>query len=329
MKAVVMDTFGPADVMRIENVADPRVDAGQVLISVAATSVNRPDIVQRQGHYPPPRGESEILGLECAGTIAAVGSGVESLAVGDRVFALVGGGGYAELVVADASHVLPIPADLSFDQAACIAETYITAYLNLFRIADLSDGESVLLHGGGGGVNTAAIQLVEELCPASQIIVTASEHKIDRVMTLGADLAIDYRRSDFAAEAKRCTDGRGVDVILDHIGAAYLEKNLEALAIDGRLVVIGVMQGSEARLSLGRLMIRRQRVIGSVLRLRPAEEKAAIIADFAKTIMPLFESGRITPVIDCLVPLERVVDAHRRMEGSEHFGKIVLVMGQA
>ncbi len=246
--------------------------------------------------------------------------------MGDRVFALVGGGAYAELAVADAAHTLRIPADMNFEQAACIAETYITAYLNLFRGAGLRDGESVLLHGGGGGVNTAAIQLVDALNPSSQILVTASEHKLKRVEALGADLVIDYGNSDFAAEAKRFTNGAGADVILDHIGAAYLAKNLEALATNGRLVIIGVMQGSEATISLGRLMIKRQCVIGSVLRLRPPQEKAAIIADFGATVMPLFERGRIAPLIDSLMPLDRVVEAHERMEASEHFGKIVLVM---
>jgi putative PIG3 family NAD(P)H quinone oxidoreductase len=326
MKAVVLDSFGPAAVMRVDEIDAPSPGAGQVLIKVAAASVNRPDIVQRQGYYPPPKGESEILGLECAGTVAEVGAGVESHAVGDRVFALVGGGAYAELAVADAAHTLGIPADMNFEQAACIAETYITAYLNRFREAGLRDGESVLLHGGGGGVNTAAIQLVDALNPSSQILVTASEHKLKRVGALGADLVIDYGHSDFAAEAKRFTDGAGADVILDHIGAAYLAKNLEALATNGRLVIIGVMQGSEAKISLGRLMIKRQSIIGSVLRLRPPEEKAAIIADFGATVMPLFERGRIAPLIDSLMPLDRVVEAHARMEASEHFGKIVLVM---
>jgi putative PIG3 family NAD(P)H quinone oxidoreductase len=326
MKAVVMDSFGSAEVMRIAEVAAPVPGPGQVLIEVAATSVNRPDIIQRQGHYPPPPGESEILGLECAGTVVGVGAGVETPAVGDRVFALVGGGAYAELTVADAAHTLPIPEDMTVEAAACIAETYITAYLNLFRNANLSDGESVLLHGGGGGVNTAAIQLVQALCPASPIIVTASAGKLNRVARLGPDLVIDYSRQDFAAEVAEFTAKRGVDVILDHIGAAYLQKNLAALAVNGRLVIIGVMGGSDATLSLGRLMVKRQHIIGSVLRSRPKDEKAAIIADFGRAVLPLFANGRIAPLIDSRMPLDRVVEAHRRMEGSEHFGKIVLLV---
>jgi putative PIG3 family NAD(P)H quinone oxidoreductase len=322
-----MDSFGAAEVMRVDDIAAPVPGDGQLLIEVAAASVNRPDVVQRQGHYPPPPGESEILGLECAGTVVAIGAGVTTHAIGDRVFALVGGGAYAELCVADAALTLPVPADMSFSHAACIAETYITAYLNVFGNADLVDGESVLLHGGGGGVNTAAIQLVDVLCPASPIIVTASPGKLNRVARLGPDLVIDYTSQDFAAEARRFTDSRGVDVILDHIGAAYFERNLAALAVGGRLVVIGIMQGSDASLALGRLMLRRQRIIGSVLRPRPNAEKAAIVADFARTVMPLFAAGRIAPVIDGELPLERVVEAHRRMEASEHFGKIVLRVG--
>lgn len=326
MKAVVMDSFGTADVLGIGDIDRPEPADHQVMIEVAATSVNRPDIIQRQGHYPPPPGESETLGLECAGTVVDVGAEVESPHLGDRVFALLGGGGYAEFAVADAAHCLSIPSKLSFEQAACIAETYITAFLNLFVNAELKDGDSVLLHGGGGGVNSAAIHLVDALCPKSPIIVTASASKIDRVGTLGADLVIDYRKQDFAAEIKAFTDRQGVDVILDHIGAAYLEKNLEALAINGRLVIIGIMQGSDASISLGRLMVKRQRVIGSVLRPRPRAEKSEIIADFKHRVIPLFAEGRIAPIIDSVLPIENVADAHRKMEASEHFGKIVLTI---
>lgn len=328
MKAVVLDSFGAADVMRLANVDAPTPKDHEVLIDVAAASVNRPDIIQRQGHYPPPAGESEILGLECSGRIAAIGSAVTAYAVGDQVFALVGGGAYAEFAVADAEHCLPIPAGFTFVQAACLAETFITAYMNLFRHAKLADGETVLLHGGGGGVNTAAIALVKALCPGSAIVVTASAGKLDRVAALGADLVIDYRETDFATEAKRFSGGRGIDVILDHIGGAYFEKNLEALAVSGRLIVIGIMQGSDARLNLGRLMIKRQSIIGSVLRPRPASEKAEIIADFARTAMPLFNDRLIEPLIDSEWPIEKVVDAHRRMEASEHFGKIVLTLDE-
>ena len=326
MKAVVMDGFGSADVLRLDEIAAPLPGADEVLVRVHACTVNRPDIVQREGHYPPPPGESEILGLECAGTVESLGSDVKGFAVGDRVFALVGGGAYAGLVRARAGQTLPIPENLSFVEAACIAETYITAWMNLFGNASLKDGETVLLHGGGGGVNTAAVQLVKTLCPASRIIVTASAAKHDRVRELGADHLIDYRSCDFSAAVMKLTDGGGADVVLDHIGAAYFEKNLAALAVGGRLVIIGIMQGSDARLSLGRLMIKRQRIIGSVLRPRSDAEKSALIRDFAETVMPLFASGRLLPVIDRVVPLEEVAAAHRLMEAGGHFGKIVLTM---
>jgi putative PIG3 family NAD(P)H quinone oxidoreductase len=326
VKAVVMDRFGAADVLRLDEVPMPKPAAGQLLIQVAASSVNRPDIVQRQGNYPPPPGHSEILGLECAGTVAETGAGVESFAVGERVFALLGGGGYAEYAVVDARHALPVPDSLRLEQAACIAETYITAYLNLFEIAGLVDGQSVLLHGGGGGVNTAAIQLVKALSPASPIVVTASAAKRERVLELGADLVIDYGSSDFAAETLQFTGGRGVDVILDHIGAAYFDANLKALAVEGRLVVIGVMQGSSATLNLGRLLVKRHRIIGSVLRPRSDTEKAGIIARFGERVLPLFASGRIAPLIDSRFALAEAREAHRHMEASRHFGKIVLTV---
>ena len=324
MKAVLLDGFGGAETLRLGEIEAPIPGPEQVLIDVRAAAVNRPDIVQREGRYPPPPGESAILGLECAGTVAAVGSKVRRHKPGDRVFALLGGGGYAEQAVAHEAHALPIPERLSFPEAACIAETYITAWQNLFENGGLKDGETVLLHGGGGGVTTAAIQLIDALCPSSPIVVTASAAKCDRVRAQGADLVIDYRSGDFVAEVAEFTDNRGVDVVLDHIGAAYLEKNLKALAIGGRLLIIGIMQGSDATLSLGRLMLKRQRIIGSVLRPRPVAEKAAIVTRFAGRVMPLFAQGRITPVIDRVFPLAEAAAAHRRMEAGEHFGKIVL-----
>lgn len=328
MKAVVLESFGSADQMKLADVPAPTPKSDEILIEVRASTVNRPDLIQREGRYPPPPGESDILGLECAGRVAGTGRAVEGFGIGDRVFALIAGGGYAELATAAAGHSIPIPDALSFEQAACIAETYITAWLNLFRIGALENGESVLLHGGGGGVNTAAIQLVKALAPDSAIFVTASESKTERVAALGADRTIDYGKQDFATEIRNATDGRGVDVILDHIGAAYLDANLGSLAVGGRLVVIGIMQGSDAPISLGRLMIKRQRIIGSVLRPRPVTEKSAIIADFRQSVMPLFEHGSIAPVIDSIFTLDRVVEAHERMEAGQHFGKIVLCVSE-
>jgi NADPH:quinone reductase len=311
-------------VLRIGEAPAPRPRDDQVLIRVVATSVNRPDAIQRQGHYPPPPGESEILGLEAAGTIEEVGAKIRSFSPGQRVAALLGGGGYAELAAAHASHVLHLPDAMSFEEAACICETYITAYLNLFIGAVLEDGETVLVHGGGGGVGTAAIQLCKHLAPESRIVATASARKLERVAALGADLVVDYRSDDFADAVLGFTDGRGADVILDHIGAAYFEQNMRALAIGGRLALIGVMGGRKAELDLGRLLVKRQQIIGSTLRPRPVEEKADIIAEFNRAVMPLFARGRIAPIVDRVYAIEEAAAAHRAMEDSDHFGKIVL-----
>jgi len=327
VKAILLDGFGGPEVLKLGETAAPSAGAGGVLIRVAATSVNRPDVVQRQGHYPPPPGESEILGLEAAGTVEAVGAGVTGFARGERVFALLGGGGYAELVSAHAGHVMRIPPNLSFEQAACICETYITAYMNLFGNARLADGETVLLHGGGGGVTTAAMQLCRALVPRARVLVTASPAKVARVAELGADAVIDYKSEDFADAALRLTDKRGADVILDHIGGAYLAQNQRALATGGRLALIGVMGGRKAELDLGRLLTQRQSILGSVLRPRTVEQKAAIIRDFAREVLPRFVSGEIAPLIHAVYPLERAADAHRAMESGSHFGKLVLRVG--
>lgn len=324
MKAVLLDEFGGPEVMRVGDADRPEPGPGQVLVRVRATSVNRPDVIQRQGHYPPPPGESPVPGLEVAGTIEALGPGTEGLAHGQRVAALVAGGGYAEYALAHAGHVIPIPERLDFEQAACLCETYITAYLNLFELARLVDGETALLHGGGGGVTTAAQQLVAALTPRCRVLVTASAHKLERVRGLGAELVVDYRAGDFAAAVREHTHARGADVILDHIGARYLTSNLKSLAIGGRLVVIAVLGGREAELDLARLMVKRHTIMGSVLRPRTVEEKTAIIARFRDTVMPLFADGRIAPLVDRTFPLAEVAEAHRRMEAGEHFGKIVI-----
>ena len=324
MKAVLLDSFGGPEVLRIGEIDRPSPAQGQVRIKVTATSVNRPDIVQRQGNYPPPRGESEILGLEVAGTIDALGSGVSSCKVGERVMCLVAGGAYAEYALAYASHLIPIPQSLSFEEAACVCETYITAFLNVFLIGGFADGESALLHGGGGGVNTAAIQLCKTLTPAAKVIVTASPGKVERVKQLGADLVIDYMSQDFADEIKRFNDGKGVDLILDHLGAKYLASNMAALAVEGRLLLIGVMGGIKAELNLALLMVKRQRIIGSVLRSRPIEQKAQITAEFIRIVLPKLADRTIVPLVHTVLPLKQVAQAHAMMESSKHFGKIVL-----
>lgn len=324
MKAIVLDGVGGPAVLKPANVEAPTVGPGRVLLRVHATSVNRPDTIQRQGHYPPPPGESPILGLEAAGTVEAVGADVTGFTRGERVFALLGGGGYAELALAHAGHVMRIPSSMSFEQAACICETYLTAYMNLFLYARVADGETVLLHGGGGGVTTAAMQLVKTLRPRARILVTASTGKVERVAALGADVVIDYKNEDFAEAVQRHTDKRGVDVILDHLGGSYLERNVRSLAVGGRLAVIGVMGGRKAELDVGRVLAGRLSILGSVLRPRPVEEKAAIIRAFEREVMPHFASGRITPLISKVYPLEQAAEAHRAMESGEHFGKLVL-----
>ena len=324
MKVIVQDGNGGPEVLKPGTAADPTAGAGRILIRVHATSVNRPDVVQRRGNYPPPPGESPILGLEAAGTVEAAGPGVTGFAPAERVFALLGGGGYAELAVAHAGHVMRIPPNLSFEQAACICETYLTAYMNIFMYARLADGETVLLHGGGGGVTTAAMQLVKALRPRARVLVTASSGKVERVKALGADLVIDYKTEDFAEAVLRYSEKRGVDVILDHLGASYLAQNVKALTTGGRLALIGVMGGRKAELDLGRVLQQRLAIMGSTLRPRPVEEKAAIIRQFEQEAMPHFASGRIVPVIHRVYPLEQAAEAHRAMEASEHFGKLVL-----
>lgn len=324
MKVIVQDGNGGPEVLKPGTAADPVATAGRILIRVHATSVNRPDVVQRQGNYPPPPGESPILGLEAAGTVEAIGPGVTGFAPAERVFALLGGGGYAELAVAHAGHVMRIPPNLSFEQAACICETYLTAFMNVFLYARLADGETILLHGGGGGVTTAAMQLVKALRPRARVVVTASTAKVERVKALGADLVIDYKTEDFAEAVLKYTQMRGVDVILDHLGASYLAQNVKALGVGGRLALIGVMGGRKAELDLGRVLTQRLTIMGSTLRPRPVEEKAAIIRQFEKEAMPHFASGRIVPLIHRVYSLEQAAEAHRAMEASEHFGKLVL-----
>ena len=325
MRAIVLDGFGGVENLRLGELERPTPDAGEVLVRVAATSVNRPDVVQREGNYAPPPGESDILGLEVAGTVEALGEGVRSWQVGQRVFALVGGGGYADYCVARSDHCLPVPESLSFEAAACIAETYLTAWLNVFELGGFENGESALLHGGGGGVNTAALQLCRAFAPDSTLFVTASARKLERVRELGATHAFDYREQRFAASIRELTGKRGVDLVLDHVGGPNLADNQRALAVGGRLVVIGIMGGAKAELNLGLLMVKRQRVLGSVLRSRPAEEKAALIARFGERVLPRFASGEIAPLISNVRPLAEAAEAHADMEAGRHFGKIVLV----
>ncbi len=325
MKAVLMEGFGGPEVMKFGEAQKPFPKKGEVLVRVYATSVNRPDIVQRQGKYPPPPGDSDILGLEVAGVIEALGPEATGWHVGDRVMTLVGGGGYAEFAVAYANHLIKIPESMSFEEAACVCESYITAFLNVFMIGALQDGETALLHGGGGGVNTAAIQLCKALTPNSKLIVTTSPEKMDRVAGLGADLVIDFRANpDFSEIVKEFTGKKGVDVILDHVGAKYLPPNMSSLAYNGRLVIIGVISGIKAELNLALMMVKRQQIIGSVIRSRPVAEKGEIVAEFVRRAIPRFADKTIVPIIEKVFPLQEAADAHQMMEADKHFGKIVL-----
>lgn len=330
MKAVLMDEFGAAEVMKIGEADQPQPKTDEVLIKVVATSINRPDLVQRMGNYPAPPGDSKILGLEVAGTIAAVGGDVNDWKVGDRVMALVGGGGYAEYAVAYQNHLMPIPESMSFEEAACVNESYITAFLNVFMIGGLEDGQTAILHGGGGGVNTAALQLAKALTPDTKLIVTAHPSKMERVKALGADLLIDFTSTpDFSDAIKEFTSKKGVDLILDHVGAKYLKPNMNSLGYKGKLVIIGVISGIKAELNLALMMVKRQQIIGSVLRSRPVAEKGEIIAEFTRRALPKFADRTIVPIIEKVFPIEAVVEAHRMMEADKHFGKIVLKIAAA
>jgi putative PIG3 family NAD(P)H quinone oxidoreductase len=325
MKAVLMEGFGGLDVLKVGAIDVPKSGDGQVLVKVAATTINRPDLVQREGKYPPPPGDSEILGLEVAGVISELGPGVSDWAVGDRVISLVGGGACAEYAVAYASHLMRIPDSMSFSEAACVCESYITAFLNIFMIGGLKDGNTVLIHGGGGGVANAGIQLCKALVPNTKIIATAHPTKLERVKQLGADLVIDYTTTpDFSEAVKEFTSKKGADVILDHVGAKYLAPNMNSLGYAGRLVIIGVISGIKAELNLALMMVKRQQIIGSVLRSRPVKDKAAIVAEFTKTALPKFADRSIVPIIEKSFSIDQVADAHRMMEEDQHFGKIVL-----
>jgi putative PIG3 family NAD(P)H quinone oxidoreductase len=329
MKAVLLKEFGAPEVMSVGEVEKPQPKENEVLIKVAATSINRPDLVQRVGNYPPPPGDSEILGLEVAGTVAALGSNVTNWNVGDRVMSLVGGGGYAEYAVAYANHLMAIPDTMSFEEAACVNESYITAFLNVFMIGGLEDGQTAILHGGGGGVNTAAIQLAKALTPNAKLIITAHPTKMERVNELGADLVIDYTSTpDFTDVVKEFTSKKGVDLILDHVGAQYLKPNMNSLAYKGKLVVIGVISGIKAELNLALMMVKRQQIIGSVLRSRPVSEKGEIVAEFTRRALPKFADRSIVPIIEKVFPMNEVVAAHTMMEEDKHFGKIVLKIAE-
>jgi putative PIG3 family NAD(P)H quinone oxidoreductase len=324
MRAVVFDKPGDESVLRVGHAPPPVLGPGQVRIRVAAAGVNRADLLQRQGMYPPPPGASEILGLECAGEVAEVGAGVTRPRVGERVMALLAGGGYAEEVVVAAGSAMPVPERLSLEEAAAIPEVFLTVFLNVFQIGGMAAGAALLVHGGGSGIGTAAI-LLGRAAGARVIVTAGSEAKCARCRELGADVAVNYREASFREAVTEATAGEGVDVVLDHIGAPYLADNLASLRVGGRLIEIGLMGGAKAEVNLGLLLARRLSVIGSTLRARPEDEKAALATAFLERFGPDLAAGRIWPVVDRILPFAKAAEAHHAMKASEHFGKIVLV----
>jgi putative PIG3 family NAD(P)H quinone oxidoreductase len=323
MRAIVYEEPGDESVLHVGEAPDPELGPGSLRIRVRATAVNRADLLQRQGLYPPPPGASPILGLECAGEVVEVGGEVKGWSAGDRAMALLAGGGYAEQVVVDAGSAMPVPAALSDVEAGAFPEVFLTAFLNVFQLGDPPEGGTVLVHGGGSGVGTAAISLCKEA--GLRVIVTAgSAEKCRRCREHGADVAIDYKERDFAEVVREATGGNGVNVILDSIGARYLASNVASLAVGGRLVVIGLMGGPRGEIDLAALLLKRASVVGSTLRGRSIAEKARIVHAFRGRFGDALENGRIRPIVDRVLPLAEAAEAHRVVQSSVHFGKVVL-----
>lgn len=324
MKAVVFDQPGEESVLRVGEVEAPPLGPDDIRIRVAGAGVNRADLLQRRGMYPPPPGASPLLGLECAGVVSEVGARVAGWKPGDRAMALLAGGGYAEQVVVDAGSALPVPGALSDVEAAALPEVYLTVFLDVFQLGALPAGGWLLVHGGGSGIGTASIQLAK-LAGARVLVTAGSDEKCARCRALGADVAVNYRSAKFTDAVREATGGAGVDVVLDSIGAPYLADNLASLALGGRLVLIGLMGGAKAELNLAALLGRRLSLIGSTLRTRSRDEKARLVADFRARFGADLAAGRIRPVVDRQLPFSGAADAHRLLQASEHFGKVVLI----
>ncbi|MGK9232282.1 NAD(P)H-quinone oxidoreductase [Inquilinus limosus] len=326
-RAVVAPVPGGPEALTIVERDRPVPGEGQALVRVQAAGVNRPDVMQRQGLYPPPPGASDVLGLELAGMVEGLGPGAGRFKPGDRVMALVASGAYAEWAVIDEATALPVPDGMSFVEAAAFPETYFTVWSNLFERAGLKAGETVLVHGGTSGIGTTAIQLAKAF--GARVIVTAgSPKKCAASRAIGADVAIDYRAEDFVAAARAATGGKGPDVILDMVGGDYIRRNLDAVTVDGRIAQIAFQRGSKVDLDLMPLMLKRVTLTGSTLRARPVAMKAALAAALAENVLPLIAAGKAKPLIDSTFPFDRVADAHARMESGAHVGKIVLTMDQ-
>ena len=324
MHAVVITEPGEPEVLRWLEVPDPVPGPGEVVIDIAAGGVNRADLMQRQGFYPPPPGAPAYPGLECSGRVRAVGDGVTDWRPGDEVCALLSGGGYAEQVVVPAGQVLPVPAGVDVTTAAAFPEAACTVYSNVFQLAGLAAGETLLVHGGASGIGTMAIQL-GKACGARVACTAGTVPKLARCRELGADVAISYRDEDFVAALLDATGGAGADVILDIMGASYLARNLAALATDGRLVIIGRQGGSRAEIDLGVLQGKRASLHATTLRARPPHQKAAVVAAVREHVWPLIGAGQVAAVIDRTLPMSQAAQAHRAMEAGEHIGKILLL----
>jgi len=325
MSAVGFDAPGGPEVLRLESLPLPSPGAGEVLVKVAFAGVNRPDVAQRQGIYPPPPGASPIPGLEIAGEVIAVGAGVDRALVGGNVCALVAGGGYAEFCVAKADHCLPVPASLSLAEAAALPETLFTVWHNVFERGWAKEGETILVHGGTSGIGTMAIML-GRLFGLAVIVTCGGPEKCAKAMAIGAAHAIDYKATDFVEEVKRITGGRGVHLVLDMVAGDYVARNLKCLAEDGRHVTIAVQGGARAELNMAVVMSRRYTLTGSTLRPRSAEFKALLAQEIAQNVWPLVEDGALRPVMDMRFPLAEAAAAHARMEAGAHVGKIILEM---
>ena len=325
MHAITIVEPGGPEALVWQEVPDPVAGESEVLVEVVAAAVNRADLLQRQGFYDPPPGSSPYPGLECSGRIAEVGPGVSGWAVGDEVCALLSGGGYAEKVAVPAGQLLPVPEGVTLKRAAALPEVVCTVWSNVFMIAHLRPGETLLIHGGASGIGTIAIQLAKAV--GAKVAVTAgSKEKLERCAELGADILIDYREQDFVEEIKKATGGAGADVILDIMGAKYLDRNVRALAVNGRLAIIGLQGGVKGELNLGALLAKRAAISATSLRSRPLEEKAAIVAAVREHVWPLVKAGHVRPVVDREIPMNDAAEAHRVVEESGHVGKVLLVV---
>ncbi|MEW2350078.1 NAD(P)H-quinone oxidoreductase [Streptomyces sp. NPDC006684] len=326
MHAITISEPGGPDVLLWSEVDDPRPAPGEVLVEVVASAVNRADLLQRQGFYDPPPGASPYPGLEVSGRIAALGAGVSGWAVGDEVCALLGGGGYAEKVAVPAGQLLPVPSGVDLVEAAALPEVVCTVWSNVFMVAGLRPGETLLVHGGSSGIGTMAIQLAKAV--DARVAVTAgTAAKLESCRELGADILINYREQDFVAELGKATEGHGADVILDNMGAKYLDRNIQALATSGRLAIIGMQGGVKGELNLSALMNKRAAVTATSLRARPAAEKAAVVAAVREHVWPLLSSGAVKPVVDRRIPMSEAATGHRVLDESTHVGKVLLTTG--